>query len=444
MAEAEMGGLATSAAVVMSPQSTWKRLEAKWNSVQVENQGTYSIERLESLVMYYQTASRKRVDGLITGSFGYGLSIVMMVAGVVFNSLMARLIPGLEFTTYRKILVSVGTTTAFESTCLLASSQIGFPVPFMMQFGVFLLGVYSTLMIWLVLGSSLFVKGSLLKTSADRYYQFFGSFTMLGGVFPIYKVLYELIPVKYRDIAVIILPIWKFSAKRFIVSNTRKLEDVMPLVVALSVDFFCSLFIAVCMSTSRSISFTLLFITVNIVQSLIEIRAMSANGEVLLRLLDERKSSQSQIRTKSDFSDISNLLTIILDATQTCASLPPKSLEQVRLWACLPYSITTDKLERLLPIAFMAFKSILECLPNVVYYPGGAGTWNMDSVLNVSLVAVLEIGLLLSCSIFLRYKYGVSPLYQLAFVLETEVWLVQTGFYCFLIAVFQYELQHFG
>ncbi|GMF21207.1 unnamed protein product [Phytophthora fragariaefolia] len=43
--------------------------------------------------------------------------------------------------------------------------------------------------------------------------------------------------------------------------------------------------------------------------------------------------------------------------------------------------------ESVVPIAFVVFKSVLECLPNVAYYPGGAGTWNIDSVLNVSLFA---------------------------------------------------------
>ncbi|GMF27725.1 unnamed protein product [Phytophthora fragariaefolia] len=80
----------------------------------------------------------------------------------------------------------------------------------------------------------------------------------------------------------------------------------------------------------------------------------------------------------------------------------------------------------------------------IQYYPGGAGTWNMDSVLNVLLLAVLEIGLLLSYSTFLRNKFGFSPLYQLVFLLETEVWIVQTGLFCYFLNVLQYELQHFG
>ncbi|GMF48688.1 unnamed protein product [Phytophthora fragariaefolia] len=571
MAKAEMVGLASPVLKVPYQitlyQSLWKRTRAKWNSGQVENQGAYSIERLESLALYYGTTSRKRVVLVCVLSpipailvavllkclplrppsegwsanwvFWLRLFMGMTTVGIMVNSQLLRLIPGLEFTTHRSILVSVGTITAFEATYFLASSQIGFPVPFMMQFGALVLLPYSTLMTWLVLGSALFAKVSPLKIYADRYFQFFGPFMMLCGAFPMYKVLYELIPVKYRDVAVVILPLWKFGAKRFIVSNTRKLEDVMPLLVALSVDFFCSLFVAVCMSTSKSISFTLLVIAVNISQSLLEIRAMRANGRVLLRLLDERRNSQTWIRRKIDLSGSPNILTIILDATQTCASLPPKSLEQVRLWAYLPYSLTKDKLERLrtldesgvyrqkdpfiiddqqrqqvnlrrrefkririapispiagpsgettrmssqpatdyeqrysqrskniviqgvnilfhaeyvtlvvyvesiVPIAFVVFKSILEHLPNVAYYPGGAGTWNMDSVLNVSFFAVLEIGLLLACSTFLRYKSGFSPLYQLAFVLETEVWVVQSGFFSFFLVVLQYELEHFG
>lgn len=41
--------------------SAWHRLEERWNEMQVGRQGSYSVERLESLHHYCNTTSRTRV-----------------------------------------------------------------------------------------------------------------------------------------------------------------------------------------------------------------------------------------------------------------------------------------------------------------------------------------------------------------------------------------------
>ncbi|EGZ17594.1 hypothetical protein PHYSODRAFT_500599 [Phytophthora sojae] len=357
---------------------------------------------------------------------------------------------------------------------------------------------------------------------------------LLCGVFPVYKVLYDFIPVAYQGVAVIILPVWKFAARHLIVRSTRDLEDVMPVLVTLSVDFLSTIFISVCMSSTKSMSLMFLFVAANIGLSLLEFRAMSTNGKPLLKLLGERRNSQSftaspsgalRIQKKSNVSGSTNLLKIILNVAEDSASSPPKSLEKVCLWACLPYPLTSEKLELLsaldssgvyrgsrgptsrkknqeqknqrstqlaaissppdaivehgttprfsqrsrkivvqgvqllfhseivvlvqyveciVSILFLISKSVLEQMPNVVYYPGCAGNWDLESVVNISVFAVMEIALLLCFNSFLRHRFGFSPFYQLAFVLETEVHVVQAILFIFTLVVLQYELEHFG
>lgn len=296
-------------------RSIRRRLEDKWKSIQVESQDAYSIERLESLNLYCTTTSTSRVillcvltpvpallaalvlqsfplrpptEGLVANwVFWLRLFITHSMIGVVENSSMTRLIPGLVYPVWKRIAVALVTNVAFVATCLLAASQIGFPLPFMMQFGVVPIGIFSALATRLGLGPVLFAKDSPLKSQADRYNRFFGSFMVLCGVFPVYKVLYDLIPVTYRGVIVVLLPAWKFAAKHFMVRSTRDFEDVMPVLVTLAVDFLCTIFISVCMSSTQSISSMLLFVAVNIGQSLLEFRAMSANGKALRELLDE-------------------------------------------------------------------------------------------------------------------------------------------------------------
>ncbi|KAJ8575007.1 hypothetical protein ON010_g4207 [Phytophthora cinnamomi] len=526
-------------------RSIWKRVTEKWETIQIEGQGAYSVERLESLNLYCKTTSRGRVMLLCLLSpvpalaiallieslplqspsegwtanwvFWVRLLLVQLILSFTSNMQMIRLIPGLNFTIGKQVKLSVGLSAAFMGICLLTADKIGFPVPLTMQLAPIPIGIVHPIMTFLVLGSVLFAKTSPLKPHVDRFHRFFLSCCALTTAFPIYKLLFQRIPEGYRSVAVVILPIWKFAAKRFIVGNTRRLEDIMPLAVAFCADFLSTLFIA----------------------SLLEFRAMSANRKALFKLLDERRNSRTLTRKKFDSLDTASLLVIILEAMQKSASLPPKSLERVRLWACLPYPLTTERLEHLhtldasdvyrhedtisrrfadqkhhhaslrrheyqhirsasiiphsgenkpanlhsdpgteatnrhnqrldkivvqgvqllfhaeyvalvqyvesmVPIVFLVFKSVLEHLPNVVYYPGGAGAWDMQSTLNTALFAATEVILLLSFDTFLRHKFGFSPLYQVAFVLETEFYVVQPMLFPFILIILQYELEHF-
>ncbi|KAE9045584.1 hypothetical protein PR001_g4904 [Phytophthora rubi] len=238
------------------------------------------------------------------------------------------------------------------------------------------------------------------------------------------------------------------------------------------------------MATSRSIALMGLFVVVSTGQSLLEFRAMRADSRVLLQLVDQRRASQRHLRNNKlvNVSESINLLAIVIDSTHDSASFQPNSLESVRLWACLPYPLTSGMLERLQALEKLGvysrknedlqvttlrrlsrrqnyviapsemvltkvkpvYKSVLEHLPNVVYYPGGAGSWDTTSVVNVSLFAVLEVGLFLSFNAFVQRRFALSPLHQLAFVLETEFYPVQAILFVLILNVLQFELKHFG
>lgn len=89
-------------------------------------------------------------------------------------------------------------------------------------------------------------------------------------------------------------------------------------------------------------------------------------------------------------------------------------------------------------------QSVLEHLPNVVYYPGGAGNWGITAVTNILVYTALEVGSLVLLHIFLQRKFVFSPLDQLSFVLETQVYLVQANLLIESIFLLQYELEHSG
>eukprot|EP00644_Phytophthora_capsici_P002792 jgi/Phyca11/124766/e_gw1.55.248.1 len=90
------------------------------------------------------------------------------------------------------------------------------------------------------------------------------------------------------------------------------------------------------------------------------------------------------------------------------------------------YVALVEYVECVVPLVFVAYKSILAHLPNAVYYPGGAEAWNSVSAANIFLFGALEVTSFFLLSYYLRRTFAFSLLYQLAFVLETQMHSVQT------------------
>ncbi|KAF1791090.1 hypothetical protein GQ600_7100 [Phytophthora cactorum] len=86
---------------------------------------------------------------------------------------------------------------------------------------------------------------------------------------------------------------------------------------------------------------------------------------------------------------------------------------------------------------------VLTHLPNVIYYPGNSN-WGMAALANIFIFALLEIGSLLLLNYFLQRKFAFSPLYQLAFAIETSMDFVQSTLFIEIVGLLQYELAHLG
>lgn len=103
-----------------------------------------------------------------------------------------------------------------------------------------------------------------------------------------------------------------------------------------------------------------------------------------------------------------------------------------------------EYIECVIPIVFVIYKSVLQQLPNVAYAPGGADGWRNSAVGNIMIFAVLEVFSFIALKILLQRKFAFSPLYQLAYVLETQVELVQIDVFIATLVLLPSELEHFG
>eukprot|EP00644_Phytophthora_capsici_P002733 jgi/Phyca11/124918/e_gw1.55.225.1 len=265
------------------------RLEEGWNAIQVGRQGSYSVERLESFEYYCKTTSRARVvsvcvltpiPALITIVFleclplespsdGWAanwvfwirltlMSFVMVFAG---TSQMVTLVPDINPTFIRRQFVAWGATILYVGGFLLVAYFLSvFPIPLLSYVGGFFMAIYYPVVMVLVFGKQTFSPTAPYHHNLQQYIRYFHVFVTLSNVYPLYKVLYGFVPIAYRGIVVFVLPIWRFGAKRFVVRAIRPLEDFMPAIVAMAVDFFSTLFASVCLSTAGSAYLSVLFI----------------------------------------------------------------------------------------------------------------------------------------------------------------------------------------
>ncbi|POM65507.1 Hypothetical protein PHPALM_18764 [Phytophthora palmivora] len=539
--------------------TAWNRLEERWNEIQVGRQGSYSVERLESLYHYCTTTSRNRVAlvcvvtplpallflllleclPLRSPSEGWSanwmfwirMSLLVFTLSFVGISDLILFVPKLDFTLSKRFVVSLGSTIGYVGTCVMMNAKniVGFPIPFIWQFGGLLLGIYLPVMFLAVFGLAPFRSDSPFRLDLQRYIRLLFGFMALAGVYPLYKVLYDLVPIAFRGGALIALPLWKFVAKHFIMYCSRSFEDFLPVIVALTVDLFSALFVSVCISTSGSLYLSVLFIAVDLGQGMLEFREVRGNATTVLKILRENASTDKK----------PDLLARITVVTREPSAFDVVSLKCTRLWACLPHTMSANQskqldlldvsnlygprgllstrrtshqrrksrhrsgimksasivpgttigltgfkinsqsstkitcmvkrgeqprrlitqglqllfhceylalveyIECIVPLVFATYKLVLHRLPNAVYYPASSN-WGIAAITNILVFAALEIGSLLLLQHILQRKFDFSPLYQLAFALETQMYLVQASLFLEIVILLQYELAHLG
>jgi len=566
------------AARTVSLTSLWIRLEERWEALQVGRQGSYSVERLVSLEHYCRTTSKVRVVAvcLLTPLPAFAVAVLLeclplrnpsegwaanwvfwvrwsvMFFAISFSgvSQLITFVPGLNFTFAKRMMVSVGSTAAFVGTCIAGANLIRFPVPFMMQLGSVVMGLYIAGMVRLVFTRKEFGRNSALRPYFQRFYRFLFAYLMLGGLFPFYRLVFDLTPASGRAVVILLLPVWKFAAKHFIVKAIRKLEDFIPELVAFTVDFFSALFVSACMTTSGSLYLSIVFIAADVAQSLLEFNEVRGQARTVLQLLRSRRESRDRSLQKkgrrTSSTDNTDLLALILYVARHPRTFHVVSLETTRLWACLPHPLTdyetkqmqeleatgvyggdnhqrsqprrpqerqriqpqlhsvsiepaptslvasippgsgftayesrasvkdsgtnlrhaerskklvvqglqllfhceylalVEYVECVVPLVFVTYKSILNQLPNAAYYPDAPGSWGMSAVTNLLVFAALEIATFMLFIRFLHKKFSFSPLYQLAFVFETQSHLVQAKLVIEIVTLLQSRLAHFG
>ncbi|TYZ66580.1 hypothetical protein PybrP1_001680 [[Pythium] brassicae (nom. inval.)] len=116
------------------------------------------------------------------------------------------------------------------------------------------------------------------------------------------------------------------------------------------------------------------------------------------------------------------------------------------LWRC-ELVLLVEFVEAAIPLLYATYLAILYHLPNARYYPETA---SMDSaqlhkaIAQIVTYGALELLSLVFVHLMLNRRFKLSPLHQLAFVLESERALILGAFVAWGVIVFSFTLTHLG
>ncbi|ETP35021.1 hypothetical protein F442_16738 [Phytophthora nicotianae P10297] len=294
------------------------RVENKWNAIQVGRQGEYSIKRLESLDHYCKTASKTRVllVCILTSVpalavaimlemmplqdpskgwdanwiFWIRLTVIIFILTCMGMFQLRRLVLGLPVTFGKIMTISSVVSAIFTGFAVLLAALVGFPVPFVMVVGGIPFAITLGVVLVLMFGIAPFRYNSPLRVHLAKFLQFLVVRLNLVAIYPLFKVLYAFAPAKSQGFVMLLLPVWKFVAKKYVGRAMRELEDYIPQIVGFNVDYFSTFFVSVCMFSSGSVLMTVLAIVVDIAFSLLEYRELQTNANTVYNLLRDNKN----------------------------------------------------------------------------------------------------------------------------------------------------------
>ncbi|KAF4130753.1 hypothetical protein GN958_ATG20058 [Phytophthora infestans] len=111
------------------------------------------------------------------------------------------------------------------------------------------------------------------------------------------------------------------------------------------------------------------------------------------------------------------------------------------------YILLAKYTEFIIPMLYAPYLAALFCLPIAAYYPNTASRTSkrlQEAVTSFLIYATIEFAAFVAVLVILKRKFGFSPLYQVAFVLETHMQAVQCHLFVWTIIILHLTLVHYG
>ncbi|KAE8987256.1 hypothetical protein PR003_g23814 [Phytophthora rubi] len=111
------------------------------------------------------------------------------------------------------------------------------------------------------------------------------------------------------------------------------------------------------------------------------------------------------------------------------------------------YVVMAEFIECVIPVLYAVYLGCLYHLPTAAYYPHTRSLTPekfVSTEINLMLYGLVELAAFVAMNLLLQRKFGFSPLYQLAFVFETQVRTLQSHLFVWILCILQITLVHNG
>jgi hypothetical protein len=286
------------------PRSFARRFIRRWESIQVELNGFYSVERFAALNEFSRSTSPWRavatlfltplpslvlvalIDAMPLEDPGKGFarSGTLWVRGVITCFIYTHCAieqirlysPNLELTALAGLCISIPSALLTNALGVLLSALICYPLPFA---SILLSGPWLGFMTFFLLR----LRGAHMRANPEavkdvvRFATICGTQVTIVMLYAVYNTIFTKMPPTYQPLFALFLPVFKIMQKNVLSRILAGRHDTKPQVVILNVEIFNALFIASCMQNSQSIGTSITLIVVDLLQavvSLIDLRRM--------------------------------------------------------------------------------------------------------------------------------------------------------------------------
>lgn len=361
------------------------------------------------------------------------------------------------------------------SGCILLAKFWVFPIPFSIVLGSAIWFVCFLICSVIAVGWKRIRTNRLLREQLGRILSLLSAQSIMILIYPAYNAGFIALTGITQLAFILVLPAIKYFMK-WLLNRAGNHTTTTNVLVMTSVDFFEALYLFKCMQSAGSIKSGLALIGVDLIQNFIHLRGLHRKVRLLQatlsddpRQLDGRDLVRSFIHMSKPRAPLryqcrpqpNRNVVAPLSSKPSLPSMPVMAdhpSDTVPIHKVVGAAIEdffqecqevllVEFIECIVPIFYVLYSTILFHLPNAKYYPEMQHMTleALDALMgNIAIYAGWEFVSLIYVHWLLKWRFNLSAMHLLAFVLESEQAAFPLIFVDWAVLIMQFTLVHYG
>ncbi|KAL4158561.1 hypothetical protein PRNP1_004337 [Phytophthora ramorum] len=367
------------------------------------------------------------------------------------------------------VVVSIGSAAVYTALNILVADLWVFPIPFLVVTGAPLMFSIWAIVSRLVLGPHPLAGVQDGEFLGRRFLMLTAVHGSLLGIYPAYQAIFLEVDGLLELAMIALLPAVNLSLRNLQTALGSHLEDNLPEVIIFSIDVFNAIYSVLCMHSANSIKMVAITLASTTSSEAPMLQKPSLSAPRLFHLIQARPSRPivepvvspprlSRLAVSALWQETSDkLIPIISRSNPVIGNILEETRKQntravkqtLQLLFNNEYLGLSAYTQCIIPAIYLMYMPVLQALPNHVYYPthyryfGEANEFE-ERMTVIGVLFLLQLLVFIGLQVFVVKRFGVSTIYQVAFVLENHFLLLQGKLLMWLIFAVQSTLEHYG